>query len=100
MPPGRVQSLTTVQISWQKDSSGRFVPMEVPGSEKEVPAELVLLAMGFTGPEQPLLRELGIQTDARSNIAGRTWPVRDEHQRRVHRGGLSARSEPRRVGHQ
>jgi glutamate synthase (NADPH/NADH) small chain len=65
---GRVQSLTTVEIDWQKDQSGRFVVAEVPGSEKEIPAELVLLAMGFTGPEQPLLKELGIQTDTRSNI--------------------------------
>jgi glutamate synthase (NADPH) small chain len=65
---GHVRTLTTVQISWQKDSSGRFVPIEVPGSEKEIPADLVLLAMGFTGPEQPLLNELGVQTDARSNI--------------------------------
>jgi glutamate synthase (NADPH) small chain len=65
---GNVRALTTVQISWQKDSNGRFVPIEVPGSEKEIPADLVLLAMGFTGPEQPLLNELGIQTDARSNI--------------------------------
>jgi glutamate synthase (NADPH/NADH) small chain len=63
-----VQSLTTVQISWERDSSGRLVPAEVPGSEKEIPAELVLLAMGFTGPEQPLLAELGVQTDARSNV--------------------------------
>jgi glutamate synthase (NADPH/NADH) small chain len=66
---GSVQSLTTVQISWQTNSSGRPVPMEVLGSENEIPAELVLLAMGFTGPEQPLLRELGIDTDVRSNIA-------------------------------
>jgi len=65
---GHVQSLSTVQISWQKDASGRLVPAEVPGSEKEIPAELVLLAMGFTGPEQPLLADLGIQTDARSNV--------------------------------
>jgi len=65
---GRVQSLTTVQISWQKSANGPFVPAEVAGSEKEIPAELVLLAMGFTGPEQPVLKELGIQTDARSNI--------------------------------
>ncbi len=65
----QVHSLTTVQISWQKDAGGRFVPAEVPGSEQEIPAQLVLLAMGFTGPEQPLLKELGIQTDARSNIA-------------------------------
>jgi glutamate synthase (NADPH/NADH) small chain len=65
---GRVQSLTTVQISWRKDSNGRLAPAEVPGSEREIPAQLVLLAMGFIGPEQPLLKALGLQTDARSNI--------------------------------
>jgi glutamate synthase (NADPH) small chain len=65
---GRVKSLTTVQIAWQKDANGRFAAAEVPGTEKEMPADLVLLAMGFLGPEQPLLKELGVQTDARSNI--------------------------------
>jgi glutamate synthase (NADPH/NADH) small chain len=65
---GGVKSLTTVQITWEKNANGQFVPAEVAGSEKEIPAELVLLAMGFTGPEQPLLKDLGIQTDARSNI--------------------------------
>jgi len=65
---GRVKSLTTVQIEWQKNASGGFAPVEVAGSEKEIPADLVLLAMGFLGPEQPLLKELGVQTDARSNI--------------------------------
>ena len=65
---GRVRSLTTVQISWEKDSNGRFIPVEAPGSQKDIPADLVLLAMGFLGPEQPLLKELGVQTDARSNI--------------------------------
>jgi len=64
---GRVRTLSTVQISWVKDSSGRTSPVEVPGSEKEIAADLVLLAMGFTGPEQSLLKELGIETDARSN---------------------------------
>ena len=66
---GHVQSLTTVNISWQRNASGQVAAAEVPGSEKEIPADLVLLAMGFVGPEQPLLTELGIQTDARSNIA-------------------------------
>jgi glutamate synthase (NADPH) small chain len=63
-----VRSLSTVQVAWQKDSAGRFTPVDVPGSEREIPADLVLLAMGFTGPEQPLLAELGVRTDARSNI--------------------------------
>jgi glutamate synthase (NADPH/NADH) small chain len=66
---GCVRSLTTVQIAWQQDASGRFTFAEVPGSEQEIPADLVLLAMGFVGPEQPLLRELGIRTDERSNVA-------------------------------
>ena len=66
---GEVQSLTTVQISWEHDANARLVPIEVKDSEQEIPAQLVLLAMGFTGPEQPLLTELGIQADARSNIA-------------------------------
>src|SRR4029079_1862059 len=42
-------------------------PQPVPGSEKVLPAQLVLLAMGFLGPEQPLLESLGIERDARSN---------------------------------
>ena len=64
---GAVRSVTTVQIGWQRDNE-RLVPVEVPDSEQELPAELVLLALGFTGPEQPLLGELGVRTDARSNV--------------------------------
>ena len=45
-----------------------MVPQERPGSEKTHPAQLVLLAMGFTGPEGPLLEELGLKCDARSNV--------------------------------
>ncbi len=63
-----VRSVTTVRIAWERDRDGRFAAVEVPGSEQETAADLVLLALGFTGPEQPLLAELGIATDARSNI--------------------------------
>jgi glutamate synthase (NADPH) small chain len=65
---GGVRSLSTVKVSWQRDAAGRLAPTDVPGSEREIPADLVLLALGFAGPEQPLLAELGIRTDARSNI--------------------------------
>ncbi len=65
---GGVRSISTVEVAWRKDAGGRFVPADVPGSEREIPADLVLLAMGFTGPEQPLLVELGVRTDPRSNI--------------------------------
>ncbi|HEX4378165.1 MAG TPA: glutamate synthase subunit beta [Steroidobacteraceae bacterium] len=65
---GNVKSLTTVQIAWARDAAGRVLPQEVSGSEKEIPAELVLLALGFLGPEQALLKDLGIETDSRSNV--------------------------------
>ena len=65
---GGVRSLSTIEIAWQKEASGRFAPADVAGSEREIPADLVLLAMGFTGPEQPLLAELGVRTDSRSNV--------------------------------
>jgi glutamate synthase (NADPH/NADH) small chain len=42
--------------------------VEVPGSEKSHPAQLVLLAMGFLGPEQMLLKDLALEADPRSNI--------------------------------
>jgi glutamate synthase (NADPH) small chain len=57
-----------VQIQWGKDENGRFVPQNVPGTEKVVPAHLVLLAMGFLGPEQPLIEALGLEKDGRSNV--------------------------------
>jgi glutamate synthase (NADPH) small chain len=64
---GAVTGVQTVHVQWTKDDKGRFVPKEVPGSEKVIPAELVLLAMGFLGPEDTLLEPLGIIRDERSN---------------------------------
>jgi glutamate synthase (NADPH/NADH) small chain len=63
---GHVKELHTVRIEWTKEG-GRFVPKEVPGSEKVYPAQLVLLAMGFLGPENQLLDKLGVQKDPRTN---------------------------------
>jgi len=65
---GNVSDIFTVQIEWQKDAQGRFIPKEVPGSEKIIPAQLVLLAMGFLGPEAALLKALHVQQDDRTNI--------------------------------
>lgn len=65
---GNVKELVTVQVKWEKNEKGQFVPKEVPGTEQTRPAQLVLLAMGFTGPEQTILKELGIETDPRTNI--------------------------------
>jgi glutamate synthase (NADPH) small chain len=65
---GCVQAIHTVQIQWQKNDKGQFVPKEVPGTEEARPAQLVLLAMGFLGPEQPLLEKLGVERDLRTNV--------------------------------
>ena len=46
---------------------GRMTFPEVPGSEEVWPAQLVLLAMGFRGPEDQMLEQLGVERDARSN---------------------------------
>jgi glutamate synthase (NADPH/NADH) small chain len=65
---GQVKELVTVQIQWEKNEKGQFIPKEVPGTEQTRPAQLVLLAMGFLGPEQPLLEQLGIERDPRTNV--------------------------------
>jgi glutamate synthase (NADPH) small chain len=65
---GAVKEVVTVQIDWQKNEKGQFIPVEVPSTEKVYPAQLVLLAMGFLGPEQMLLKDLEVETDARSNV--------------------------------
>ena len=65
---GNVTAVHTVQVSWGKNDKGQFVPTPVPGTEQVRPAGLVLLAMGFLGPEQPLLDALGVERDPRSNI--------------------------------
>ncbi len=65
---GNVQSLITVEIKWEKNEKGQFIPKEQPGTEKTISAQLVLLAMGFLGPEQAILKDLKLETDPRSNI--------------------------------
>jgi glutamate synthase (NADPH/NADH) small chain len=64
---GHVKEIHTVKIEWTKNEKGQFMPKEVDGTQKVLPAQLVLLAMGFLGPEQPLLEQLGVERDGRSN---------------------------------
>lgn len=65
---GRVEKLVAARVEWK---DGRM--QEIPGSEFEMKADLVLLAMGFVGPVQSgLLAELGVTKDARSNVLADT----------------------------
>ena len=72
---GQVKEVHTVQIQWERNDKGQFIPKEVPGTEKVLPAQLVLLAMGFLGPEQPLLEALGVERDAAHERQGRVREI-------------------------
>ncbi len=63
---GRVAGIRTVEVEWTSEN-GKWNMREVPGSEKQWKADLVLLAMGFLGPEHYLAESLGLELDARSN---------------------------------
>jgi len=65
---GHLKGVQTVEVEWSKNDKSQFVPKNIPGTEQMVPAQLVLLAMGFLGPEQALLEALGVERDARTNI--------------------------------
>ncbi|MBI4397711.1 MAG: glutamate synthase subunit beta [Candidatus Omnitrophica bacterium] len=65
---GRVRAIEIVQVEWQKNEKGGFIPKEIPGTEEVLPADLVLLAMGFLGPEDTLLGALGVERDVRTNV--------------------------------
>ena len=67
---GQVSKLHAVHVELRTDQSGRPCFVELPGTEFELDVDLVLLAMGFTGPtKEGLLTDLGIKLDARGNVA-------------------------------
>ncbi len=65
---GNVKGVRTVQVEWKKDAQGRWQIVEVPDSEKVYECDLVLLAMGFLGPEETVIKQLNLSKDPRSNI--------------------------------
>ncbi|HEX5279654.1 MAG TPA: glutamate synthase subunit beta [Micropepsaceae bacterium] len=74
---GKLAALQCVHVDWAKDSSGRFQMKEIEGSRFELKADLVLLAMGFTGPNRRgLLEEAGVALDARGNVEANTVDYR------------------------
>ena len=64
---GNVKELHIYNVEWSRNEHGAFIPKRIPGSEKILRADLVLLAMGFLGPEENVLKELGVERDPRSN---------------------------------
>jgi glutamate synthase (NADPH/NADH) small chain len=70
---GNVAALVAARVEWSRDpASGQMRMQEVPGSEFELPADLVLFAMGFTGPVGSVLDAFGVARDARGNARATT----------------------------
>src|SRR6185437_829424 len=70
---GKVDSLTACHVEWVKDDKGAMAMKEVPGTQFTIPAQLVLLAMGYVHPvHEGLVNELGVAKDARGNVRATT----------------------------
>jgi glutamate synthase (NADPH) small chain len=70
---GKVEKLVAARVAWQKDENGQFVMREIPDTEFEMKADLVLLAMGFISPVHGgLLSELDVAKDGRGNVQADT----------------------------
>ncbi len=70
---GNVRALQCVRVEWKKDeNTGRTSMVEVAGSEFEIPADLVLFAMGFVSPAATLLDAFGVEKDSRGNARAGT----------------------------
>jgi len=65
---GQLACLVTVEVTWSKNAAGQMELHEIPGTEKEWPCDLALLALGFTGSETSMVAQLGLDQDVRTNI--------------------------------
>jgi glutamate synthase (NADPH/NADH) small chain len=66
---GKIESLLTCEVVWSQDENGRYQMSEIPNTEKEYPADLVLLAMGFVHVmKDGLVTDLGLELSERGNI--------------------------------
>jgi glutamate synthase (NADPH/NADH) small chain len=63
-----INGVKTVKINWGKNENNRFVPIKQADTEKNWPADLILIAMGFLGPEENIIKSAGLEQDGRSNV--------------------------------
>jgi len=63
-----VSGVKTIKINWEKNENNRFVPIKQADTQKIWPADLILIAMGFLGPEKNLIKSAGLELDGRSNV--------------------------------
>jgi glutamate synthase (NADPH) small chain len=74
---GKVQALECVRVEWAQGADGRFAMQDVPGSQFQLKADLVLLAMGFLGPRKAgMVEQAHIALDPRGNVLANTTDYR------------------------
>ncbi|WP_224483853.1 glutamate synthase subunit beta [Robertkochia aurantiaca] len=76
---GKLTGLKTVSVSWKEIPGERPQLVEIPETEKVWPCDMVLLALGFTGPEQQITDLLQLNTDSRGNISGENYQTNLKH---------------------
>jgi glutamate synthase (NADPH) small chain len=70
---GKVEALECVRVEFAKDADGRMAMVEMPGSQFQLKADLVLLAMGFLGPRKPgMVDQARVALDPRGNVLANT----------------------------
>jgi glutamate synthase (NADPH/NADH) small chain len=67
---GNLRGIRTVNIRWGRDQTGRNTFVKIPGTERELPCQLLLIAAGFLHPQhEGLLEQIGVALDNRKNVA-------------------------------
>ena len=65
---GHVKAIEIVKVEWTRNDKGAFIPKQIAGTEQILPTQLVLLAMGFLGPEDVIAEQLNVDRDERTNF--------------------------------
>lgn len=85
---GNIKGVNTVEVAWTQSANGQWTMVEVDGSQKYYAADLILLAMGFLGPEKSVPTELGLELDNRGNVKATTGQYGSSMEKVFAAGGL------------
>lgn len=76
---GKLEKVNLVNIEWVIGPDNRQTFREIEGTEREIPCDLALLAIGFLSPENPLLKAFGVETDERGNARASNYQTNVDH---------------------
>lgn len=85
---GNIKGVNTVEVAWTQSGNGQWSMKEIDGSQKYFAADLILLAMGFLGPEKAVPTELGLEMDNRGNVKAVTGEYGSSMEKVFAAGGM------------